>query len=64
MIADNSVIIRSKKRILDCFISDFKLEDFKRIQRTQNRSCKYSRFQLTLNQTKKFFGTPGILICT
>ena len=34
MIADNSVIIRSKKRILDCFISDFKLEDFKRIQRT------------------------------
>ena len=45
--------------ILDCFIPNFKLkhEDLENIK---NRLCKYSRFQLTSNQTSGvFYRTPG-----
>ena len=40
--------------ILDYFIPTFKLE-YDDLENIKNRSCKCSRFQLTSNQTLKFF---------
>ena len=44
--------------ILDCFVPKFKLE-YVDLENGKKQMCKYSRFQLTSDQTVKvFFGTP------
>ena len=47
--------------ILDCFIGNFKLK-YEDSENIKSRSCRYSHFQLTSNQTEELFGTPSRLV--